>query len=469
MDLAHAGGSGNKSERHLKFVDRSGSSKNSLTHFASAVTYEKGSSEHSEPLSGVTNKKGSSNPFEIRTGILDKLRSNNDFGAQPEFINGAENGNYSEIIDRKDSSKHLPVHSNAIIGKDDAASPTKTFRSSSSSFSSSISSASSREDLLQLNIDVLRSSTSATSPPARQENTAGNSIKSEESDNGFSGATSSSQVSVVTHESIGPTPSPVQSPLVQVMDRSGRFDRISSSVFERSKSVKEWSVASNESLFSIHIGNTSFSRDHFIYTESQKSAECIKSGELIDFSPPLPLLESGTDRKKDQMEKIGETRLLDNTIMDATGPEYVESRSPPIVSWDSSNIYNNSGGSSTGSCCRNKCAWPSCHCFRCSWVFCCCRWPSCCCCRLPSCHCRWPSCHCFNCSWAFCCFWNCRRKRRLAKGSTGGPVKEDSEEQNPKSASRASSGLVTNKWFPCLPFCSRCCSRCCFCHYCYCC
>ncbi|URE38354.1 hypothetical protein MUK42_17810 [Musa troglodytarum] len=43
-------------------------------------------------------------------------------------------------------------------------------------------------------------------------------------------------------------------------------DRIPSSVFTRTKSTtqKEWSVASNESLFSIHVGNSSLSRDHVI-------------------------------------------------------------------------------------------------------------------------------------------------------------------------------------------------------------
>lgn len=43
-------------------------------------------------------------------------------------------------------------------------------------------------------------------------------------------------------------------------------DRIPSSVFTRTKSTtqKDWSVASNESLFSIHVGNSSLSRDHVI-------------------------------------------------------------------------------------------------------------------------------------------------------------------------------------------------------------
>ncbi|XP_020517461.1 uncharacterized protein LOC110006424 isoform X2 [Amborella trichopoda] len=64
---------------------------------------------------------------------------------------------------------------------------------------------------------------------------------------------------------------------------SAKQYRIPSSVFARTKSQTpmEWSVASNESLFSFHVGNSSFSRDHvFLFG---------KSGELTNFSnrPPL--------------------------------------------------------------------------------------------------------------------------------------------------------------------------------------
>ncbi|RRT84507.1 hypothetical protein B296_00008456 [Ensete ventricosum] len=50
------------------------------------------------------------------------------------------------------------------------------------------------------------------------------------------------------------------------MSNASDPDRIPSSVFTRTKSTtqKEWSVASNESLFSIHVGNSSLSRDHVI-------------------------------------------------------------------------------------------------------------------------------------------------------------------------------------------------------------
>ncbi|KAK1313019.1 hypothetical protein QJS10_CPA06g00943 [Acorus calamus] len=76
-------------------------------------------------------------------------------------------------------------------------------------------------------------------------------------------------------------------PAVQFMARSDDPNRIPSSIFNRSKSTtpQEWSVASNESLFSIHVGNSSFSRDHIILFG--------KSGELGSL-PDYPLgLEGG--------------------------------------------------------------------------------------------------------------------------------------------------------------------------------
>ncbi|KAK9164708.1 hypothetical protein Syun_005610 [Stephania yunnanensis] len=93
-----------------------------------------------------------------------------------------------------------------------------------------------------------------------------------------------------------------QSPPTQVMERPEEEKaspyRIPSSVFARSKSTTpmEWSVASNESLFSIHMGNNSFSRDHVFLMDRDFG----KSGELINSnssSPPLasPEIERCSD------------------------------------------------------------------------------------------------------------------------------------------------------------------------------
>ncbi|WVZ62756.1 hypothetical protein U9M48_012462 [Paspalum notatum var. saurae] len=79
------------------------------------------------------------------------------------------------------------------------------------------------------------------------------------------------------HESNAPT--------VQAMSRAPDEHpdpkRIPSSVFARSKSTTptDWSVTSNESLFSINVGNASFSKDHFFLYG--------KSGELSNLNDPL--------------------------------------------------------------------------------------------------------------------------------------------------------------------------------------
>ncbi|KAJ6753051.1 SUPPRESSOR SRP40-LIKE PROTEIN [Salix koriyanagi] len=61
------------------------------------------------------------------------------------------------------------------------------------------------------------------------------------------------------------------------MGQPGAYDpnRIPSSIFAKPSNPAEWSVASNESLFSIYMGNGSFSRDHVFMM--------YKSGELPRF------------------------------------------------------------------------------------------------------------------------------------------------------------------------------------------
>lgn len=77
-----------------------------------------------------------------------------------------------------------------------------------------------------------------------------------------------------------------QSPPMQMMSPSG-YDpnRIPSSIFS-SPSPMEWSVASNESLFSIHLGNTSFSRD-YAFTLN-KSGELPRTNDLASMPTTLP-------------------------------------------------------------------------------------------------------------------------------------------------------------------------------------
>ena len=84
---------------------------------------------------------------------------------------------------------------------------------------------------------------------------------------------------------------PPLSPALPTMVRNDVPDpnRIPSSIFTRTKSTSpmEWSVASNESLFSIHMGNSSFSRDNVFLVG--------RSGEQNSFTgmeysyPTLPI------------------------------------------------------------------------------------------------------------------------------------------------------------------------------------
>ncbi|KAL6983334.1 hypothetical protein U1Q18_016723 [Sarracenia purpurea var. burkii] len=126
------------------------------------------------------------------------------------------------------------------------------------------------------------------------------SSKSEHDSGSSTGGTS--QISDLTHESLSHTTSLTESPPIQVMERPAGFDpdRIPSSIFaSKSPSPMEWSVASNESLFSIRIGNNSFSRDHVhkLPGDLPNAEESNKSSESSIFNPRLPgVREMESDR-----------------------------------------------------------------------------------------------------------------------------------------------------------------------------
>ncbi|CAF1738929.1 unnamed protein product [Brassica oleracea var. botrytis] len=114
------------------------------------------------------------------------------------------------------------------------------------------------------------------------------------------------------------------SPPVQVMDRDDNSnydpDRIPSSVFETSKSnlQADWSCASNESLFSIHIGRNSFTVD------AMKSGELYKSGELLAYSPELPM--------PPPPGKESDPLVESKKVVDSDDDDEKEEQ-PPAVSW----------------------------------------------------------------------------------------------------------------------------------------
>ncbi|KAM3760944.1 hypothetical protein ACB098_01G231400 [Castanea mollissima] len=94
--------------------------------------------------------------------------------------------------------------------------------------------------------------------------------------------------------------STAQLPPIQLVGQPAGYDpnRIPSSIFaSKPTTPMEWSSASNESLFSIHIGNNSFSRDHFIMFN--RSQELTRTDELIPIPATFPdFTESEHDKSK---------------------------------------------------------------------------------------------------------------------------------------------------------------------------
>ncbi|KAL1807092.1 hypothetical protein ACET3Z_030160 [Daucus carota] len=110
------------------------------------------------------------------------------------------------------------------------------------------------------------------------------SSKSKEFDNA-SPIDDSSLVSHLPDKLTSQTMSEVQLPPRQVMERHADYDpnRIPASVFgNRPSSAMEWSVTSNDSLFSLNFGSNSFSRDQFLMSGEVFDEDNRKSGELYD-------------------------------------------------------------------------------------------------------------------------------------------------------------------------------------------
>lgn len=205
--------------------------------------------------------------------------------------NTKANGNIGEVRNPHADSKdergngwHPKIHQGIPVseGIDAPAKRLKSFSSGSSSASDSSS-----EDFIQVDPKLINPRASATAPSPnhvrplpiyyKTDLSSNTSSKSEQDSRLSTG--DYSQVSGITHESLSQSPSATESPPIQVMERPSGFDpnRIPPSVFvSKSPSPMEWSVASNESLFSIHIGNNSFSRDRV----PKLSGELPKSGEL---------------------------------------------------------------------------------------------------------------------------------------------------------------------------------------------
>ncbi|CAI9285102.1 unnamed protein product [Lactuca saligna] len=138
--------------------------------------------------------------------------------------------------------------------------------------------------------------------------------------------------------------SPIQSPPIQVMAHSDDYDpnRIPSSIFSPKQSDdSEWSAASNESLFSIHMGSNSFSMDSdFFYKPVWKTslagrwirgsdggARNSDSSSQSTGSFAFPLLAEGSPVK----EEAGKPQSPSSTPPTPAGAAEAETTPPPAA------------------------------------------------------------------------------------------------------------------------------------------
>ncbi|KAG4170666.1 hypothetical protein ERO13_A12G161000v2 [Gossypium hirsutum] len=353
------------SSKRVKFKDENGNSKHS--------SEDSGSSNDSDALSEILNS-------------IEGTKSNGNSG----IIKGSGNKNDDEIHKGPKDESGRSNRSEVAQGEIDRSKgdmSTENISSPPSSSSSSLSSPSSG------------SSTDDKSQADTQESgisglTSGKSSSIlKRTQNGSAGSTSNSQVPIVAQES-----ALTQSPPIQVMDRGvEEYDpyRIPSAVFSVSKSSApmDWSLASNDSLFSIKVGSTSFARDLIQNKETARGVE--KPGEvnaLIPFPAVAPTYTENFEFDKSKETVVSDDAVKDKTALTAEEP--IVDKSLSIAPWNQPNISE----SRIGQCSfdfpvknksKKKCAWPSCSCSGCSWAFC----------------------YCSNYSCALCYCWNCSLKR----------------------------------------------------------
>ncbi|GFZ10912.1 hypothetical protein Acr_22g0003100 [Actinidia rufa] len=220
-------------------------------------------------------------------------------------------------------------------------------------------------------------------------------------DSEWSTCGTSSQVSDLTNETLSHSTSLTESPPTQVMERPHGFDhhRIPPSIFaSKPHSPMDWSVASNESLFSIRLGNSSFSRD----AGRKLSGELLKSGDLqknsnlpefgeshkaSGFTPPPTIRGKESERKYVNIGRnFGEIEAApaDKKIKDAP-IEIASDHSEELLPVSELSFNNCSDEITTttdtqtfASPIKKKHARSSWYCSNCSCGFCCPTRPSCC-------------------------------------------------------------------------------------------
>ncbi|ESW25509.1 hypothetical protein PHAVU_003G042100 [Phaseolus vulgaris] len=201
-----------------------------------------------------------------------------------------------------DSEKQIylisEVESDNTKDSDTHTDGTKSISSSARKRSSCSSSESSSEDFIAVEEAFKYTKSAKDNVPSCE------SSDKSEVENNFLVPTSTYEVNNLNH--IQMDMSPTASPSVQVMDRSGSYDAsiFPSSIFEPNTNPSEWSIASNESLFSIQI-QPSFSREKALkYGDLCLSKELTKSVELNKQAPSVILEEIDTTKKNVDVEEL---------------------------------------------------------------------------------------------------------------------------------------------------------------------
>lgn len=223
------------------------------------------------------------------------------------------------------TNSDLGMHPGTAIGEADLSTPTKQLEpllSLSLSMSSS-SSELSTEDPFEISAKATSKSPAGTVGPlslskdtqlasnhSDKDIPASSMPNHEQSSHGSTGQPTAQVVSGRSTELGLTNKSSTQFLPVQVMERpsdlaSSQY-RIPSYVFARTKSTAplEWSTTSNESLFSIHTGNMSFTKEQFNWLV--KSGELVMTGPLMDISNNQTPTNKSTENspKKATLEEV---------------------------------------------------------------------------------------------------------------------------------------------------------------------
>ncbi|KAF7827973.1 dentin sialophosphoprotein-like isoform X1 [Senna tora] len=282
----------------------------------------------------------------------------------PEVL-GSDNNNYPLIHSNGTNSILVPAETSSfgcesedpdVSGSDNNNCPLTHINGTNSilvpaeTSSSSSSSESSSNDLFQCR--KVRFAESAeykfASEDEQSDVSRESSIKSEASQDS---PTSTSQIYNPTYGHMGMSPTVI--PPVQMMDRSAGNDhqRIPSSAFGSKKDSVDWSYNSNDSLFSIQLGNASIHRDTSLTRDHPflSHEELTNSGELNMVHPlPSDLIEdTDTGRKSVQMEDSQTTEMLDEDFKLEERPS--KKNSQLADSDESPNVPGPSHGNGTSS------------------------------------------------------------------------------------------------------------------------